>query len=310
MIDKAHGIMFHHFYNEDEHIKVQGAINSEEFRKILLYLKREFNLLSAHEWLAKSISKTLNKKDICITFDDNLLCQYDIALPVLNELNIKAFWFIYSSPLVGVTEKLELYRYFRSKYFNGINNFYAEFKRILLKTEFRDFVLSGLEKFDENNYLAQFSFYSSEDKEFRFIRDELLGQQKYYELMDYMIKENNVDVNKISKLLWINSSQIEKLSNEGHIIGLHSHSHPTAIKKLSTTEQTEEYSKNFKVLNKILNTEIITMAHPNGSYSKDTLEILSEQNIKVGFRSDAQEGYESSLEYPRVDHAFLKDIVL
>ena len=110
MINKAHGIMFHHFYDNDKHIKVQGAINSEDFRKIIYYLKENYNLMSADEWKLKTINDELEDKDICITFDDNLLCQFEIALPVLKEFDLKAFWFIYSSPLTGVIEKLELYK--------------------------------------------------------------------------------------------------------------------------------------------------------------------------------------------------------
>ena len=123
--------------------------------------------------------------------------------------------------------------------------------------------------------------------------------------MDNMLEKNNINVNSISKLLWMKPEQIKILSNEGHIIGLHSHTHPTALSKLSKEQQSKEYDTNHKVLSSIINTEINTMAHPNGSYSKEILELLSSQNIKVGFRSDFQEGFDSVLEYPRVDHAYL-----
>lgn len=305
MINKAHGIMFHHFYDADKHIRTQGAINSNDFRKILYYLNENYNLISADLWTLKSINNMLEKKDICITFDDNLLCQFEIALPVLKEFNLKAFWFIYSSPLVGVIEKLELYRYFRSSNYSTINDFYIDFNRHISNSKYKDLVETKLKNYIKIDYLSQFSFYSSEDKKFRYIRDEILGQSIYYELMDNMLKKNNINVNSISELLWMKSEQIKILSNEGHIIGLHSHTHPTALRKLSKEQQSKEYDTNHKVLSSIIETEINTMAHPNGSYSKETLELLDSQNIKVGFRSDFQEGFDSVLEYPRIDHAYL-----
>ena len=305
MINKAHGIMFHHFYDADKHIQVQGAINANDFRKILYYLNVNYNLISADEWTLKSINNSLEKKDICITFDDNLLCQFEIALPVLKEFNLKAFWFIYSSPLVGVTEKLELYRYYRSSHYNTINDFYIDFNNHISNSNYKDLIENKLKNYDETDYLSQFSFYSLEDKKFRYIRDEILGQSIYYELMDNMLKKNNINIKSISELLWMRPEQIKILSNEGHIIGLHSHTHPTALRKLNKEQQYKEYDTNHKVLSSIINTEINTMAHPNGSYSKETLELLSSRNIKVGFRSDFEEGFDSVLEYPRIDHAYL-----
>ena len=305
MINKAHGIMFHHFYDADKHIQVQGAINANDFRKILYYLNVNYNLISADEWTLKSINNSLEKKDICITFDDNLLCQFEIALPVLKEFNLKAFWFIYSSPLVGVTEKLELYRYYMSSHYNTINDFYIDFNNHISNSNYKDIVENKLKNYDETDYLSQFSFYSLEDKKFRYIRDEILGQSIYYELMDNMLKKNNINIKSISELLWMRPEQIKILSNEGHIIGLHSHTHPTALRKLNKEQQYKEYDTNHKVLSSIINTEINTMAHPNGSYSKETLELLSSRNIKVGFRSDFEEGFDSVLEYPRIDHAYL-----
>jgi len=304
MINKAHGIMFHHFYDADKHIQAQGAINTHDFRKILYYLKENYNLISADEWRLKSINNTLEKKDICITFDDNLLCQFEIALPVLKEFNLKAFWFIYSSPLIGVIEKLELYRYFRSSHYKTINDFYIDFNHNISNSHYKNIVETKVKNYSETDYLSQFSFYSSEDKKFRYIRDEILGQSIYYELMDNMLEKNNIDVKSISELLWMKPDQIKILSNEGHIIGLHSHTHPTALSKLSKEQQSKEYDTNHKVLSSIINTEINTMAHPNGSYSKETLELLSSQNIKVGFRSDFQEGFGSVLEHPRIDHTY------
>lgn len=310
MINKAHGIMFHHFYDNDKHIKVQGAINSEDFRKIIYYLKENYNLMSADEWKLKTINDELEDKDICITFDDNLLCQFEIALPVLKEFDLKAFWFIYSSPLTGVIEKLELYRYFRSSNYNNINDFYIDFNYHINKSNYRDVVETKLKNYDKSDYLSQFTFYSLEDKKFRYIRDEILGQTIYYELMDNMIENNNININRISEILWMKNEQIKILSNEGHIIGLHSHTHPTALSKLSKEQQYEEYEINYKVLSSIVNKDINTMAHPNGSYSNETLELLISQNIQVGFRSDFQEGFNSKLEYPRVDHAYLMKKIL
>jgi peptidoglycan/xylan/chitin deacetylase (PgdA/CDA1 family) len=306
-MNKPHGIMFHHFHDDGVHIKGQGSIDQIQFRKMLLWLQKEFTLLSADIWYKKSLDNRLESKDICITFDDNLKCQFDIAFPVLEEFKLNAFWFIYSSPLDGIQERLEIYRYFRFSEFKSIEAFYERFDQILFNSKHADFVADKLQQYDSANFLNQFPFYSEEDKKFRYIRDHILGVKKYYEIMDLMIQSSRMDVNKVSKILWNTPNDIKRLDQAGHIIGLHSHSHPTHIEHLSFDEQKKEYTKCNQILANILGKELTCMSHPCNSYNKDTLTLLKEMNISLGFRANMEEGFSSFLEYPRLDHAMLID---
>ena len=80
--------MFHHFHDKN-HVKGQGSIDATEFSNIIKFYSNNFNILSAEIFLKKFFNDGLDKNDVCITFDDNLKCQYDVALPILNELKIK-----------------------------------------------------------------------------------------------------------------------------------------------------------------------------------------------------------------------------
>ena len=243
MTEKAHGIMFHHFHDDELHIKGQGSIDQNQFRKMIIWLKERFNLISADEWYYKAIGNKLQDKDICITFDDNLKCQYDLALPVLEEFNLKAFWFIYTSPLKGVHERLEIYRYFRVSEFKTVNSFYESFHETIKNSEYNELIKKELKNYDSLEFLKAFSFYTEEDKIFRYIRDHILGVERYYHVMDKMISESNMDIDKIGENLWIDREGVSYLDKTGHMIGLHSHSHPTEMKYLSYENQLEEYKK-------------------------------------------------------------------
>ena len=120
-----HGIMFHHFHNE-KHLKTQGSISAEDLEKILDYVGRE-RILSPLEWLERLAENKLSSEDICLTFDDGLLSQIDVALPVLEHYGLKALWFVYSGVFEGQLENLEIYRFFRTKYFENIDDFYNLF---------------------------------------------------------------------------------------------------------------------------------------------------------------------------------------
>jgi len=288
---KPHSAMFHHFHS-DKHIKGQGSISSEQFRAILIYLKENYNLIDAHKWYWRSKTWGLGENDVCISFDDNLLCQYDVALPVLDQLGIKAFWFIYTSPLEGIRERLELYRYFRFKYFDTVEDFYeAFFERFSVVPKVED------------GYLKDFPFYTEADRQFRYTRDVVLGQERYYKIMDAMIEGFDIP----AELLWNTKENIKRLHERGHIIGLHSHTHPTTMARLSRKQQYDEYSKNIEAVECITGVKPFAMSHPCNSYNDTTLEVLRELGINFGFRANMDDGFNSTLEFPRIDHALLLD---
>ena len=93
----THGIMFHRF-----HVKkpIGGSITSQELEAVIKIIGRD-RILSPQLWLEKCAKKSLGNKDICFTFDDCLKSQYDLALPVLEKYNIKAFFFMHTITLNG-----------------------------------------------------------------------------------------------------------------------------------------------------------------------------------------------------------------
>ena len=97
-----HGLVFHHFHDAF-HPAGQGSLSGNDFEGLLDYIGLD-NILSADEWFDRALHGKLTSTDKCITFDDNLRCQFDIALPVLNKLKKTAFWFVYTSPLHGKIE--------------------------------------------------------------------------------------------------------------------------------------------------------------------------------------------------------------
>ena len=114
-----HGIMFHHFHDE-RHYQGQGSISQQDFDDILQFVGLD-RILEPHEWTKRLNEGRLVEGDLCISLDDGLLCQFDIALPVLEKYNLKAFWFIYSSVFEGdLGSKFEIYRVLRSKFFKNI----------------------------------------------------------------------------------------------------------------------------------------------------------------------------------------------
>lgn len=308
----SHGIMFHHFHDKKGiHKKTQGSISAKKFEEIIKFIGPH-NICSPEEFIT-TINKKNKKLKVCLTFDDALKCQYDIAKPVMDKYNIKAFYFIYTSIFTPNVDLLEVYRYFRVNAYSSIKQFYNEFyKEIKFNLDFyfklhKDKIILTKKKFP---------FYTIEDIKFRLIRDLYLSKKEYEKIMINMMNKKNFNYKKQLLNLFLTKKNIKNLYNEGNIIGLHSHTHPTHLEDMSYLEQTNEYHKNSELLYKIINDPIYkinSMSHPCGSYNFDTLNILNKLNIDIGFKQimtveknrNMKKINNTNLEIARIDHSIL-----
>ena len=305
-----HGIMFHHFHDDGIHTKGQGSIDKDDFYKMINFIGRN-NILDADIFFEKFKNNKLKEKEVCLTFDDGIKCQIDVALPILEELKIKSFFFVYTSMFEGKPDNLEIFRYFRMNYFNNVDEFYNSFYQVLdkdLKTFFED----NNDKIKATK--IKFPHYSIEDIKFRLVRDIFLTKSQYEETMLLMFKEKQFNYKDFFKKLFFQKDDLKTLDSLGHLVGLHSHNHPTLLEKLNYDEQKDEYEKCLSSISNILDkpkNEIKYMSHPCGSYNKDTFEILKELGIELGFKQimtiEPEKGMKklnnSFLEIARQDHA-------
>jgi peptidoglycan/xylan/chitin deacetylase (PgdA/CDA1 family) len=301
MISMPYGIMFHHFYEEGV-ATGQGAITADELQRILNHVGRE-NIISAQEWMHLSIEGNLETHHVCLTFDDALRCQYNIALPVLEANGLTAFWFVYSSVFQGCAERLEVYRHFRVTQFSEIDDFYHQFEQHVKNSPHSHKLKLALEDFSVQNYLTHCPFYSDGDRRFRFIRNEVLGEANYNVIMDQMLDDRGVEKEQLLDTLWMNDEHLKELNRNDHVVGLHSYTHPIRLANLSLPEQNKEYNLNAQHLTKVLGTQPISMSHPTNSYGPETLELLRSMGICVGFRADMTQPNGSALEQCRKDHS-------
>jgi peptidoglycan/xylan/chitin deacetylase (PgdA/CDA1 family) len=302
-----HGIMFHHFH-DDKHPNSQGSISGEDLALMLSYVGVG-RILTPSEWLDKLEKNTLSSEHLCLTFDDALLCQFEIALPVLERYNLKAFWLIYSSVFEGHLEKMELYRFFRTSCFHQVDDFYDLFFRKVFDSAFGTRAHEVLEDKQIQKQIELFPFYSVNDVKFRLIRDRVLNKPNYTYIMDRIISEHGFELSDLSKNLWMSNDHLRYLSNSEHIVGLHSYSHPMVLAQLSYEEQWEEYSRNLSHITQVCGRRPVAMSHPTNSYNDDTVEILGRLGVRCGFRSNMFPKREddqlnrSRYEIAREDHA-------
>lgn len=295
------GVMFHHFHAEGPPAG-QGSITAGQFHKILNWLDRNYRLLDAQAFFVRAIEGKLEAHDICLTFDDALLSQYEVAVPLLERSGLTAFFFIYSGALRGKPAILEVFRFFRNTRYGNFEEFFEDFL-FEAGNHVRDIGLVLDRQSDASGYLVEYPFYSKNDRIFRYIRDFLLSPTQYEEIMSSLMTARGFNYLVDLPQLFMSETQVADLNSRGHIVGLHSDTHPTILGRMPLEVQRDEYSRNQQDLRKLLHAEPSSVAYPNGSYNQSTLRIMKSLGVSVGFRSSmAKQKNITPLEIPREDH--------
>ena len=305
--------MFHHLHDEKRHIKSQGSINADNLHRLLENLNKK-KILNPAEFIDRVNNQKLKKDEICLSFDDGLKSQFEIAAPVLDHHKIKAFFFIYTK-FNSKRLNIEVLRYFREKYFVNIENYYLNFFKI-----FED--LSGQKKRElikkNKTHIKEFSkkfkFYTIDDILYRKIRDNELTHDKFIETNKILFKKKKFIYNKSINKLFMDKKNLLSLSDSDHTLGLHSHTHPTNFKDLNYKEQFVEFSKNKVIMEKIIKKKINSASYPCGSFNKNTKDILKRLNIDIAFIQIQNKNFSikniNKYEIPRIDHTYLKDLTI
>jgi peptidoglycan/xylan/chitin deacetylase (PgdA/CDA1 family) len=287
--------MFHYFHDNQEYKKVQGSISSEEL--LLVLMSSKFNVLSPSEWLGLYLEGKLKTNDVFLSFDDGLKEQIIIALPILDQFNIKALFNIYTEPIISnKISNIEFYRYVRNHAFNNTDDFYKYFFKIIKLNYGID-----VKKVHIGDYLSNYAFYSHNDKLFRFVRDVLLLDE-YHDIMQKIAKEKSVIIENLVDTIYMNQDDIKKLNSSGHFIGLHSHHHSTVMDVMDYEQSLNDYTFNKSILEELIMKQITIAAYPLGKYNDYTIKALKKIDIQFGFESKKTDN-SSSFKLSRVDIA-------
>lgn len=283
----AFGVQFHHFHDDARHPPGHGSIDAATLRRVLAFLAGQYRILPAAEWVDRASADTLGPADVCLTFDDTLRSQFDVAAPVLRDLGLTACFLVNTAVVCGGVERLELHRRFRARHFASAEAFYDAFYGEIDAGRYCHRVRQALLRYDPRTYLAGFAALTPAGRRFRFVRDDVLGPDAYNEVVDRMIADRGIDPAALAADVWMSAEHLARLHREGHLVGLHSHSHPTRMARLSPQQQREEYGANWRIVRQITGAAPLVMSHPCDSYAPYTLSILRQLGLRAGFRAAA-----------------------
>lgn len=303
LLTEPSGVMFHHFHGGNHHPS-PGSIDSTTLERLLDRIAATKTILSANEFCEKARTGVLLPTDTCLTFDDALKCQSEIAAQVLGARNLTGFFFVYSTAFAIGGAELEVFRDFRSRCYESTDSFLEDLLTVLV--EVHPTLEKELDVRFPSDYLARYSFYSTSDRRLRFLRDEMLTPDEYSSAMHGLMTRHGVDAEESRKRLVMDTADLQLLASNGHQIGLHSHTHNTRIDLLDEHEASQEYENNFEFIRNVTGAAPVSMSHPLGRHSPNTLAALRNLDIFVGFiDSPTPNSLNEPLCIPRHDHSDL-----
>lgn len=256
--DAPHAILAHYFAPP----AAQGALTLDEWERLLdVYGDR---LISAPDWLARAVAGTLTN-ECAVSMDDGLAEQLP-AIKRVERRGLRAFVNPYTQPLVGVPHSLEIHRATRNRH--GVEDFYARWHELVK------------DAWDApSSYLAEYGYLTDDDRAFRFWRNELAEIDEYERVMRYLA----LDAPSLPLSHWLSASDLRALHAAGHVIGAHTHSHPTTMHNLTREQQQTEWATSKYVLESILGEPVTTASWPCGQVAEHGIEWMSRNGIVLAW---------------------------
>jgi len=266
---KINTIVMYHGVDSEENTQFNSrCIGLENFKKQLLFLKKNTNIISLQDFFEEKFDQT--KSNIAITFDDGFLNNYKYAVPFLNEQKIPATIYV-----TGLNETpydilwpdfLDISSYFHTNDLTIENSIYKKnsqgkyFSKELNKTLNEVIKIKG-------NYDFKLTVFS----EFEKTGLKFKENESYFDYWKLMSNNQLIEVDK-SPYVRIES---------------HAFWHNN-LANIPLIEAEKELIDSKKYLENLLQREITEIAYPDGSYSRELLDVA--QNLGYKYQL-AAEGY-------------------
>lgn len=250
-------MVVYHYVRDNSNFK---AFSTKQFREQLEEIQKNYKIISMRDFLTKKFKE----KTCVLTFDDGIKDGFINAFPILEEMELKAIFFIPTSILTG-------------------NEMLSVQKRHLLLAEL------GTEKFvEEFNKKSDKKIIDEGKRKDYFYDDGLTASLKYRldnggeSIMNEIFEKNFNEKEEFEKM-YLNMFDIKKMEDEGHEIGIHGHNH---LRLGKSKNMEEDLRQAFKIFNVFFSEQIPVISYPFGNYTKEVVAFSKKLGFKAGVTID------------------------
>ena len=255
-------IILYHGVTKNAKLDINARfISTTQFEQQISYMKSNFHVVSLDEYFQGASHPS--KLSVAITFDDGYQNNLTEALPILEQYQVPATFFITTIRSAGYKvlwpDALDLYRYTGGgellfngdKYTRKGNEFWSR---------------SSMLKFE----LKKASW--SQKKE---LVDEILSSNRFM---------NNPEFFPYFKLM--DEKEIQKLSESPYAtVGSHGLYH-NCLDSVSIADSQKELEISKNYLENIIQQEVVSLAYPDGSYTREIIDLAENVGYKMQLSVD------------------------
>lgn len=253
------------------------GVTPNEFKRQLVLLKNQGEFINPVN-LVSNINDVLKSKEnhLFITFDDGLKEQFDLALPILDELNIPVVFFVnslnFEEKKVSTVHKIHLLRSIITA--TKILEEISKIEEVSLLDQ-EKMNAKGIYRYDDEKsailkYILNFKL--------TFIQQEVIIKK----LFDFYFEEN-----KVLESLYMSENNLKELAKLGYL-GSHTHSH-LPIGLLSADKIKFELENTRLFFEELTNAKLDLVSYPYGTPEICTDEVANlAKNVgyKLGFTTN------------------------
>jgi peptidoglycan/xylan/chitin deacetylase (PgdA/CDA1 family) len=261
---------YHGISKDKEKYQAWTLVKEGDFKRQMLFLKNRFDCCHIDDILDEKC-KNGSKPKAVVTFDDGYANNLEVALPILEDLQIPAVIYVTTRHVVE-----------RELFWPDI------IWMAVYKTKISSIELSEIHRV--------LSLYDLSTKENQYNKNVLklledikkISPRKRTWVIKEIIKKIENEVNDIELKFEtegnvfspLDKKQLKELSKHPLItIGAHSHCH-NLLDQVPVTEAEESIHKSKKILEDITQQKIHHFAYPNGNYNSDLIKVVQHAGFK------------------------------
>ncbi len=282
-------IMFHYVMKKFNYFHFDVDL----FERYIRILKDKYIFIGIEE-AKKIINLENSEKYMMLTFDDGTKDHYEYVYPILNKYNIKGVFFVGTN--IFYNEILDIHLIHRLIAKVGIDRLYDKTKEIIDEKQI---------SINEKEFINNIDGYKM-----RYVK-QLLQYVLPQEIRVWVLRKliNEYEISQNLNEYYITYNEMLEMKNKGMDFGIHTRHHKR-LELLNKDEQKVEIENDIEILKekKIL-TNTKAIAYPFGSYNQNTLEVLNDLEVDLGFSIKRKFGIYKNLEIERIDCNELKKYV-
>ena len=240
------------------------------FEKTIKYLKNNYKIISLKEMdILLKKNSIISDDYIMLTFDDGTIDHFKYVYPILKKYNCSGLFFIPSC--IGTNKMLNIQIIHKLIENVNIEKLMFDLKKRL---EIYNINIENSLDLDSVALFKQLLQYKLPNK----IRENALM---------YLVKKYNISVDVCDNYMSLES--MKEMKDNNMFFGIHTVSHHR-LHYFNRKEQEMEILPNMNYLidNHLIESNLITIAFPFGSYNIDTIDIMNDNNIKYGFKVNCE----------------------